>query len=219
MSEPVRFALHSRVRCLELAGHFAREVSPPRFSDPKDIDTFVEKLGRFESGQISSEEFRAFRLLRGVYGQRQSDVQRMRVMIPFGRLFPAQLGVLAEVAERFSRGFGHVTTRQNVQFHFVKMADVETVMRLPRRRRASPRAGARGNSVRTVTACEVASVCEGAAFDVPRPYAEAVTRMLLRHPLSSSLPRKFKIAFSGCERDCAFGAINDLGFVAKVPGR
>ncbi len=192
----------------------SREKFLPRFSDPKDVDTFVEMLGRFESGQISSEEFRAFRLLRGVYGQRQSDVQMMRVKIPFGRLFPAQLGVLAEVAERFSRGFGHVTTRQNVQFHFMKMADVETVMRLLDGVGLTTREAC-GNSVRTVTACEVASVCEGAAFDVT-PYAEAVTRMLLRHPLSSSLPRKFKIAFSGCERDCAFGAINDLGFVAKV---
>jgi sulfite reductase (ferredoxin) len=192
----------------------SREKFLPRFSDPKDVDTFVEMLGRFESGQISSEEFRAFRLLRGVYGQRQSDVQMIRVKIPFGRLFPAQLAVLADVAEDFSRGFGHVTTRQNVQFHFVKMADAETLLRRLDAAGLTTREAC-GNSVRTVTACEVASVCEGAAFDVTA-YAEAVTRMLLRHPLSSSLPRKFKIAFSGCDRDCAFGAINDLGFVAKV---
>src|ERR1700679_3661290 len=105
----------------------SREKFLPRFSDPKDVDTFVEMLARFESGQITSEEFRAFRLLHGVYGQRQPDVQMLRVKIPFGRLYPAQLEALATVAEQFSRGFGHVTTRQNVQFHFMKMSDVETV--------------------------------------------------------------------------------------------
>ncbi len=186
----------------------------PRFSDPKDIDTFVEMLGRFESSAISSEEFRAFRLLRGVYGQRQTDVQMIRVKIPFGRLFPAQLEALAVVGERYSRGFGHVTTRQNVQFHFVKMSDVETAMRLLDEAGLTTREAC-GNSVRTVTACEVAGVCDGAPFDVTA-YAEALTRMLLRHPLSSSLPRKFKIAFSGCGTDCASGAIHDLGFIAKT---
>ena len=192
----------------------SREAFLPRFSDPKDVDTFVEKLALFESGQISSEEFRAFRLLRGVYGQRQSDVQMIRVKIPFGRLFPVQLEALATVADRFSRGYGHVTTRQNVQFHFVKMSEAEATLRVLDEAGLTTREAC-GNSVRTVTACEVASVCEGAAFDVT-PYAEAVTRMLLRHPLSSSLPRKFKIAFSGCARDCAMGAINDLGFIAQV---
>jgi sulfite reductase beta subunit-like hemoprotein len=178
------------------------------------VDTFVEKLALFESGKISSEEFRAFRLLRGVYGQRQTDVQMVRVKIPFGRLFPLQLEALATVADRFSRGYGHVTTRQNVQFHFVKMSEAEAALRVLDEAGLTTREAC-GNSVRTVTACEIASVCEGAAFDVT-PYAEAVTRMLLRHPLSSSLPRKFKIAFSGCGSDCAMGAINDLGFLAQV---
>jgi sulfite reductase beta subunit-like hemoprotein len=190
------------------------EAFLPRFSDPKDVDTFVEMLARFESGQITSEEFRGFRLLRGVYGQRQSDAQMLRVKIPFGRLFPVQLEALADVADRFSRGFGHVTTRQNVQFHFLKMKDVETAMRRLDGVGLTTREAC-GNSVRTVTACEVAGVCGDSAFDVT-PYAEALTRMLLRHPLSSSLPRKFKIAFSGCGSDCAMGAINDLGFVARV---
>jgi sulfite reductase beta subunit-like hemoprotein len=118
------------------------------------------------------------------------------------------------VGERYSRGFGHVTTRQNVQFHFVQMTDVETAMRLMDDVGLTTREAC-GNSVRTVTACEVAGVCDGAPFDVTA-YAEALTRMLLRHPLSSSLPRKFKIAFSGCGTDCASGAIHDLGFIAKT---
>jgi sulfite reductase beta subunit-like hemoprotein len=186
----------------------------PRFSDPKDIDTFVEMLEKFERSEITADQFRAFRLLRGVYGQRQTDVQMVRVKIPFGRLFPAQLDAIADVADSYSRGFGHVTTRQNIQLHFVKMSDAEACLRRLDEAGLTTREAC-GNSVRTVTACEVAEVCGGSAFDVT-PYAEALTRMLLRHPLSSSLPRKFKIAFSGCGTDCAMGAINDLGFVAKV---
>jgi sulfite reductase beta subunit-like hemoprotein len=192
----------------------ARQIFLPRFSDPKDIDEFVEKLEAFERGEITSDQFRAFRLLRGVYGQRQEGTQMLRVKIPLGRLGPEQLLALAEVADRYSRGFGHVTTRQNVQFHFVQLADAEAAMRRLDEAGLTTREAC-GNSVRNVTACELAEVCAGAAFDVT-PYAEATVRLFLRHPLSSSLPRKFKIAFSGCGTDCAAGAIHDLGFVAQV---
>jgi sulfite reductase beta subunit-like hemoprotein len=186
----------------------------PRFSNPKDVDEFVETLARFERGEISSEAFRAFRLTRGVYGQRQDDVQMLRVKIPAGLLGPEQLEALADVADRYGRGLGHVTTRQNVQFHFLKMADVEAAMRRCDEAGLTTREAC-GNSVRTVTACEVAEVCGAAPFDVT-PYAEAVTRYFLGHPLSASLPRKFKTAFSGCASDCAKAAIHDLGFVAAV---
>ena len=186
----------------------------PRFSDPKDVDEFVEKLEAFERGDIGPDQFRAFRLLRGVYGQRQDGSQMIRVKIPFGRLDENALVALADVADRFSRGFGHVTTRQNVQFHFVKMSDVETLMRRLDDAGLTTREAC-GNSVRAVTACELAEVCSGAPFDVT-PYAEAITRWFLRHPLSASLPRKFKIAFSGCRSDCAKAAIHDLGFIAEV---
>jgi sulfite reductase beta subunit-like hemoprotein len=186
----------------------------PKFSDKKDIDEFVEKLRAFESGELSSEQFRAFRLLRGVYGQRQTDVQMFRIKIPMGLLGPEQLVAIAEVADKHSRGFGHVTTRQNIQLHFMQMSEMETVMRRLDEVGLTSREAC-GNSVRNVTACELAEVCPDAAFDVT-PYAEAVVRHFLRHPLSSSLPRKFKIAFSGCSTDCAFGAIHDLGFVAQV---
>ncbi|HEU4536600.1 MAG TPA: nitrite/sulfite reductase, partial [Polyangiaceae bacterium] len=178
----------------------------PRFSNPKDVDDFVETLGRFERGEISSEAFRAFRLTRGVYGQRQEGEQMLRVKIPAGLLGPEQLEALADVADRFSRGFGHVTTRQNVQFHFVRMADAEAAMRRCDEAGLTTR-DACGNTVRTVTACEVAEVCGAAPFDVT-PYAEAVTRYFLGHPLSASLPRKFKTAFSGCASDCAKAAIH-----------
>lgn len=188
----------------------------PKFSDPKDVDEFVQKLEAFERGEINAEQFRSFRLLRGVYGQRQQDVQMFRIKIPLGLLGPDQLRVIADIAEEHSRGFGHVTTRQNIQLHFMKLKDAEDAMRRLDGVGITTREAC-GNSVRNVTACELAEVCPSAAFDVT-PYAEATVRHFLRHPLSSSLPRKFKIAFSGCGTDCAFGAIHDLGFVAQVRG-
>lgn len=191
-----------------------RQAFLPKFSDKRDIDEFVQKLEAFERGEINAEQFRAFRLLRGVYGQRQSDVQMIRIKIPFGEVGAEQLDAMADVADRYSRGFGHVTTRQNIQIHFVKLADAEACL-LRLHEAGLTTCEACGNSVRNVTACELAEVCTSAPFDVT-PYAEAIVRHFLRHPLASSLPRKFKIAFSGCERDCAYGAIHDVGFVAKV---
>ena len=191
-----------------------RQVLLPRFSNQEDIDEFVERLESFERGDITPEQFRAFRLLRGVYGQRQADAQMLRIKIPFGRLGPDQLLAVADVADEYSRGFGHVTTRQNIQLHFMQMAEAETAMRKLDAVGLTTREAC-GNSVRNVTACELAEVCSGAAFDVT-PYAEAIVRLFLRHPLSSSLPRKFKIAFSGCSSDCAYGAIHDIGFVAQT---
>jgi sulfite reductase beta subunit-like hemoprotein len=192
----------------------SKQVTLPRFSDKKDIDEFVEKLEAFERGELTSDQFRAFRLLRGVYGQRQMDVQMFRIKIPFGLLGPEQLVAMADVADQYSRGFGHVTTRQNIQLHFLKLSDSEAVMRRLDEVGLTTREAC-GNSVRNVTACELAEVCQNAPFDVT-PYAEAIVRHFLRHPLSSSLPRKFKIAFSGCGHDCALGAIHDVGFIATV---
>ena len=186
----------------------------PRFSDPRDVDEFVDVLAKYERGDLTADQFRAFRLLRGVYGQRQEGTQMIRVKIPFGRLDSRGLEALADVGDRYSRGFGHVTTRQNVQFHFVQMSDVEALMRRLDEAGLTTR-DACGNSVRSVTACDVAEICGSAPFDVS-PHAEAVTRQFLGHPLASSLPRKFKIAFSGCASDCAKAAIHDLGFIAKV---
>lgn len=186
----------------------------PRFSDPRDVDEFVGVLEKYERGELTADQFRAFRLLRGVYGQRQEGTQMLRVKIPFGRLDSRGLEALADVGEQYSRGFGHVTTRQNVQFHFLLMTNVEAAMRRLDEAGLTTR-DACGNSVRAVTACEQAEICSGAPFDVS-PHAEAVTRQFLGHPLASTLPRKFKIAFSGCANDCAKAAIHDLGFIAKV---
>ena len=185
------------------------------FAEEADIDEFVSLLARFESGDIGPDEWRAFRLLRGTYGQRQTgDAQMMRVKIPQGILSRAQLDALADVAERYSRGFGHITTRQNVQLHFVKLHDAEPAMRELAAAGMTTREAC-GNSVRNITACPYSGVAKDEAFDVT-PYAEALTRYLLRHPLSSVLPRKFKIAFEGCSEDHIGSAINDIGWNARV---
>jgi sulfite reductase (NADPH) hemoprotein beta-component len=138
----------------------------------------------------------------------------LRVKIPQGILDAAQLEALADVAERWSRGFGHVTTRQNVQFHFMKLHDVELALRRLAEAGLTSREAC-GNSVRNVTACPYAGVARDEVFDVT-PYAEALTRYFLGHRLSSSLPRKFKIAFEGCEDDHVYAAINDIGWRARV---
>jgi sulfite reductase (NADPH) hemoprotein beta-component len=185
------------------------------FADVADIDEFVATLERYERGELTPDQWRAFRLVRGTYGQRQAeDAQMLRVKIPQGVLTSAQLDALAEVGERYSRRFGHITTRQNIQFHFVKLHDVEPAMRLLADAGVTTREAC-GNSVRNITACPYAGVSADEVFDVT-PYAEALTRFLLRHPYSSTLPRKFKIAFEGCAEDHAALAIHDLGFLAQV---
>jgi sulfite reductase beta subunit-like hemoprotein len=187
----------------------------PPFADPKDVELFVETLGRFERGEITAEAWRQFRLLNGTYGQRQDgDAQMLRVKIPQGVVTAAQLERLAEVAERHSRGFGHVTTRQNLQLHFVTLKGAEQALAELADAGLTTREAC-GNSVRNVTACPWAGVAATERFDVT-PYADAFTRHFLRHPLSSSLPRKFKVAFEGCPEDHAACAIHDLGFHARL---
>jgi sulfite reductase beta subunit-like hemoprotein len=186
------------------------------FADTADIDEFARMLDLFERGEISPEEWRRFRLLRGTYGQRQdADAQMLRVKIPQGIIDAAQLEALADVADRYSRGFGHISTRQNMQFHFVPLHDAEPAMRHLADAGVTTREAC-GNSVRNITACPYAGVARDEVFDVT-PYAEAMSRYLLRHPLSSALPRKFKIAFEGCtSEDHAATSINDLGWRAMM---
>jgi sulfite reductase beta subunit-like hemoprotein len=185
------------------------------FASQADIDEFVTTLERYERGELTPDQWRTFRLVRGTYGQRQADdAQMLRVKIPQGVLTSDQLEALADVGERHSRGFGHITTRQNMQFHFVKLHDVELAMRRLADAGLTTREAC-GSSVRNITACPYAGVASDERFDVT-PYGEALTRYLLRHPLSSTLPRKFKIAFEGCATDHVFVGINDLGFRAVV---
>ncbi len=183
-----------------------------------EIVRFEERAQQLQSGAITAEQFRPFRLKHGTYGQRQPGFQMLRVKIAAGVLKPAQLRVLARIADDYSTGRGHLTTRENIQFHFVKLENVGAAMRLLADAGLTTREAC-GNTVRNVTACPVAGICPGEAFDVT-PYALGVSRCLLRHPDFHDLPRKFKIAFSGCENDgdCAVAGIHDVGLIAQVRG-
>lgn len=182
----------------------------------EEIRVFEGRVTQFRSGEMKEDDFRHFRLKHGIYGQRQPGVQMVRVKAPSGILTPAQLRALAEIAERYSTNCGHVTTRQNVQFHFVQLENVAAVMRLLADAGLTTREAC-GNEVRNVTSCPLAGICGTEAFDVT-PYALATTQFFLRHPEIHDLPRKFKIAFSGCEDDgnCAAAGIHDIGLIARV---
>ena len=195
----------------------SKTAGPTRlgFADEKDLDAFVDKLDQFERGELAPDAWKAFRLVNGVYSQRQEgDAMMVRVKIPQGLLTSAQLRVLGEVAQRWSTGRGHITTRQNVQFHFVKLADTADVVAALGNAGLTTREAC-GNAVRNVTTCPFAGASALEPFDAT-PYAEAVTRYLLRGPLSASLPRKFKIAFGGCcGTDCVGASFNDIGLLLR----
>jgi sulfite reductase beta subunit-like hemoprotein len=183
-----------------------------------EIVRFEEKVQELRSGAITDQQFRPFRLKHGTYGQRQPGFQMLRVKIAAGVLTAPQLRVLAHIGDEYSTGRGHLTTRENIQFHFVKLENVPAAMRLLADSGLTTREAC-GNTVRNVTACPISGVCAKEAFDVT-PYALGVSRYLLRHPDFHDLPRKFKIAFSGCENDgdCAVAGIHDVGLIAQVRG-
>ena len=175
------------------------------------------RSSRSSAASSRPDQWRAFRLVRGTYGQRQDgrrpDAARQD---PAGRSSTrAQLEALADVAERYSRGFGHVTTRQNVQFHFVQLHDVEPAMRRLAEAGLTTREAC-GNSVRNITACPYAGVARGRGRSTSRrtPRRSRATSCAIRW---RALPRKFKIAFEGCPEDHAFTAINDLGWRGARP--
>jgi sulfite reductase (NADPH) hemoprotein beta-component len=195
----------------------SKTLGPARlgFADEGDLDDFVDKLAAFERGEMTPEAWKQFRLVNGVYSQRQEEAMMVRVKIPQGILSPTQLRTLADVSEHYSTGRGHITTRQNVQFHFVRLPHTDDAVTLLWAAGLTTREAC-GNSVRNVTTCPHAGASALEPFDTT-PYAEAVTRHLLRGPLSSSLPRKFKIAFGGCcGFDCVGASFNDVGFLARV---
>ncbi|HWN85854.1 MAG TPA: nitrite/sulfite reductase [Vicinamibacterales bacterium] len=184
------------------------------FASEKDIDEFVNLLGKFERGEMAPDDWRRYRLTRGTYGQRQDGVQMLRVKAPQGIVSSGQMRAFATVASKYSRGFGHVTTRQNIQLHFVLLKDCEDAMRILGDEGLTTREAC-GNAVRNVTGCPYMGTSSSEIFDV-YPYAEALTRYFLRHPLAAVLPRKFKIAFEGCTEDHALASINDIGLRAKI---
>lgn len=188
------------------------------FADAAEIDTFIDTLARFERGEIDADAWRAFRLVSGTYGQRQEgDLSMIRAKIPQGILTAAQLESVADVADRYSRGFVHLTTRQNLQIHFVPLSRVGEAMHALGVVGLTTREAC-GNSVRNVTTSPTAGVAADEIFDTT-PYADAFTRYFLRHPLSASLPRKFKVAFSGGGADHSFALVNDIGWHARIEER
>jgi sulfite reductase beta subunit-like hemoprotein len=175
-----------------------------------EIETFRQRAQSFIAGEITEDEFRPFRLKHGIYGQRQPGVQMVRCKIPGGLLTAPQVEQLARIADEFAGGKGHLTTRQNIQYHFVPLARVADLMHLMADAGMTNREACY-NTVRNVTTCAWAGVAADEVFD-PRPYAQRVAYALLRKDLTGNLPRKFKIAFDGCQsRDCIAGAINDIG--------
>lgn len=200
------------------ASELHRQAAGPRhrpsWADAAEIDTFDQFVQDFWAGRVNPDDFKRFRLQHGVYGQRQQDVQMVRVKIPWGGLTSAQLERLADTAERTPRRIGHVTTRQNMQFHFVPLADATAVMRALAEVGLTTREAC-GNTVRNVTVGQCAGICAKEPFD-PTPYADAVARFLLRNPMNQNLPRKFKIAFSGCSDDLGLTPIHDIGARAAV---
>lgn len=184
---------------------------------PADEEAEVRDLERYiadrDAGFLPEEDFRRIRLNNGIYGIRhQVDVHMVRVKFPGGVVRAAQLRVLAKVAAERSRGFGHITTRQNVQFHLVALADVPTVMRWVASEGMTTREAC-GDTVRNVQADPLAGVWPGQPFDVT-PWAEATFRHFLRNPAAQRLPRKFKINFSGDYNDWGQAAINCIGLIA-----
>ena len=186
---------------------------------PEDMQRAIEiyeiQLGRVQSGQVAEDVFTEFRLRHGVYGQRDDGSQMIRVKIPYGGLSAEQLEMLADVAEEFSDYIIHITTRQDVQYHYVDINNTPELMR----RLASvgiTTKEACGNVVRNVTACPLSGVCNDESFDVT-PYAKALSAFLLGHPDGQDFGRKFKISFSGChDHACGFGQMHDIGAVAVV---
>jgi sulfite reductase beta subunit-like hemoprotein len=185
------------------------------FTVRQEIEAFRAKAHAFLAGEIPEDAFRPFRLKHGIYGQRQPGVQMVRCKIPGGLLTACQARQLARVADEFGGGRGHLTTRQNIQFHFVPLARVADLMHLLADEGLTNREACY-NTVRNVTACPLAGIAPDEVFDV-RPYAQRLAYALLRKDLTGNLPRKFKIAFDGCtHRDCIQGAINDIGLRAVV---
>jgi len=178
----------------------------------EEIETFEAEALRTMAGEVSNDLFKPFRLQYGIYGQRQPGVQMVRIKIPFGGISANQLRRVAELADRYATAVGHVTTRQDIQMHFVELKDVPTIMRGLAEVGLTTREAC-ANTVRNVTACHLAGVCQGEVFDVT-PYAKTIAYHLLRNPLNQSLPRKFKIALSGCKQDCALTPIHDVGLLA-----
>src|SRR6201986_5156284 len=180
-----------------------------------EYDDFKTEATKFLDGQTEETEFIKFRLKQGVYGQRQPDVQMIRVKLPFGGVTPEQMESFADVVEKYAPlNKGHITTRQNVQIHHIPLPEIEQAIRELGETGLSSREGC-GNTVRNVTGDPWAGVAKDELFDMT-PYVGAYARYFVRPPTTQAMPRKIKTAFDGSPRDRAISGIHDIAFRARV---
>jgi sulfite reductase beta subunit-like hemoprotein len=181
----------------------------------REFEDFQTEATKFLDGQTPENEFIGFRLKQGVYGQRQPNVQMIRVKLPFGGITPEQMEAFADVVERYvPLNKGHITTRQNIQMHHVPLRDVTDLLRGLAPSGLSSREGC-GNTVRNVTGDPWAGVSEGELFD-PTPYVGAYVRYFVRHPTTQLMPRKIKTAFTATDEDRAITGIHDIAYIPRV---
>lgn len=191
---------------------FRTEIENPIVE--KDIIELAQKIEQFKDGKIDEEKFRSLRLARGVYGQRQQGVQMIRIKIPYGKLSSHQLRRISEVSDEYSRGRLHITTRQDLQIHYVDLNRTPELWAELERDEVTLREAC-GNTVRNVTASETAGFDVDEPFDVS-PYADALFKFFLRNPICQEMGRKFKVSFSSSDSDTGLSYIHDLGFIAKI---
>jgi len=180
----------------------------------RGLEEYKGNVSRHLQGELSADQFRPLRLRYGVYAELPDVNHMVRIKIPAGLFTAEQLEHIADLGEKYARGMAHVTTRQDIQFHWVPLEHTPVILESLHQVGITTR-GASGDSIRNVKACPFSGVCPQEAFDVT-PYATAVSDYFLFHPLNLALPRKFKIAFSGCSSDCGQGSCDDLGFFAKL---
>lgn len=180
----------------------------------KDIIELEKKIRLHKEGKIPEERFRSLRLARGVYGQRQLGVQMIRIKIPYGKVTSKQLKRIASVSDEYSTGKLHITTRQDIQIHYVSLDRTPELWSELEKDSVTLREAC-GNTVRNVTASADAGITPSEPFDVS-PYADAVFRFFLRNPVCEEMGRKFKISFSSTDSDSALSYIHDLGFIPKI---
>jgi sulfite reductase beta subunit-like hemoprotein len=181
----------------------------------REFDDFKTEANKFLAGDTPEDEFIKFRLKQGVYGQRQPDVQMIRVKLPFGGITPEQMESFADVIEKYvPLNKGHVTTRQNVQMHHIPLPEIEKAIRELSESGLSSREGC-GNTVRNVTGDPWAGVAKDELFDMT-PYVGAYVRYFVRHPTTQAMPRKIKTAFDGSPADRAISGIHDIAYRARV---
>ncbi|AOW18498.1 nitrite reductase [Polaribacter vadi] len=191
---------------------FRTEIENPVVE--RDIIELADKIAQFNNLQIDEEKFRSLRLARGVYGQRQEGVQMIRIKLPYGKVKSNQLRRISEVSDEYSRGRLHITTRQDIQIHYVDLQRTPELWAELERDDVTLREAC-GNVVRNVTASETAGIDVDEPFDVS-PYADALYKFFLRNPICQEMGRKFKVSFSSTDKDTGLSYLHDLGYIAKI---